>query len=240
MNTGLLTNDAKKAFRAVALLYFCLSALFYCSCSRGSFYVLNTGQYMLEHNIDRQFYITSESRQPRESRQAPCVPIYKVAGKYYVAAERVSVRDNVAVGGFVGEEAAPTPYCFYLRHEDEKAYYEVELTSRSGRYFFSLPPGRTHTLTPAFTTLPADASVLMAYYSAPPYLTISSVWDDSGCRTYTCEKSGNTQLWLTDTTENLSWRALYGLPTAAVLFVAVDIPFDLMSFTGFCILSIFG
>ena len=243
MNLSLLKNFLKKGFRTGSKLYIGLSALstlFYCSCTSGSFYVMNTAQYMLEHNIDREFYITSESQQPRESHKAPGVPIYKVDGKYYVAAERVSVRDNVGVGGFIGE-ASPTPHYFYKRHEDEKAYYEVELATRSGERFFSLPAGAAHELTPAFTTLPANASAVMAYYAdtSPSYPSVTSAWDDSKYLLYTCEKNGDRQLRLTDTSLSLSWRALYGLPSAGILCVAVDTPFNIINFTGFCIRSIF-
>lgn len=240
MNLSLLKNFVQKVFRAGGMVCCAVSTLFYCSCTSGSFYVLNTGQYMLEHNVDRQFYITSESRPPRESRKAPVVPIYKVDGKYYVAAERVSVRENVGIGGFIGE-GARTPFCFYHRHEDEKAYYEVEMTTHAGEFFFSLPSDEPQTLTPAFATLPANASAVMAYYdsTSPSYPSVSSVWNDSEHLLYTCEKSGETQLRLTDATESLSWRALYGLPTAAILCVAVDSPFNLISFTGFCIRRIF-
>ena len=35
-------------------------------------------------------------------------------------------------------------------------------------------------------------------------------------------------------------RALYGLPTAAILCVAVDTHFNIINFTGFCIRSIFN
>ena len=38
---------------------------------------------------------------------------------------------------------------------------------------------------------------------------------------------------------HLSWRALYGIPTTGILCVAVDFPFTLISFTGFCISSLF-
>lgn len=240
---ALFSATIRKKLRFAGLLYASmgvLSALFYSACTSGSFYVLNTGQYMLEHNVDRQFLITSESKQPRPPHKAPRVPLYKVAGKYYVAAERVSVRNNVGVGGFIGE-ASPTPFCFYHRHEDEKAYYEVELTSHSGELFFSLPSGSPQSRRPAFTTLPADSSAVMAYFrQTPAHLTVTPAWDDSGqVHTYTCEKSGAPQLRLTDTSVSLSWRALYGLPAAAILCVAVDTPFNLMNFTTFCIRSIF-
>ena len=244
MNFCLFKNFGKKIFHTDGILCFCLFALcslLFCSCTSGSFYVLNTGQYMLEHNIDRQFYITSESQQTRGGRKAPAVPIYKVDGKCYVAAERVSVRENVGVGGFIGE-GAPTPYCFYHRHEDERAYYEVELSTHSGELFFSLPSGSVHALPPAFTTLPADADTVMAYYAGPDpsYPSVTPAWDDCGNLIYTCEKNGDRQLRLTNTSLRLSWRALYGLPSAAILCVAVDTPFNLVNFTGFCIRSIFN
>lgn len=237
----LFSRSVRKKFRLGAVLYgglSMLSSLFYCSCSSGSFYVLNTGQYMLEHSMDRQFVISSEYKTPAETGPYYGVPVYKEDEKYYVAANRMDMRRNVGVFSSVGQ-AAPEPY--YHTSKEEKAYYEVELTVRSGEFFFSLPSAESKDPQPAFTTMPVDSPVITAnFLPSPSYPSVSLAME--ACRqvpTYTCEQTGDIQLRLTEPEEQLSWRALYGLPSAAVLFVAVDIPFDLISFTGFCIGSLF-
>lgn len=238
---SLFSRTVRKKLRLVAMLYggLCmLSALFYCSCSSGSFYVLNTGQYMLEHSMDRQFVISSESKKPSETGRYFGVPVYKWGEKYYVAAKRLNMRRNVAVFVSVGQ-AAPEPY--YHIDKGEKAYYEVELTARSGEFFFSLTSAEAKAPKPTFTTMPADTPVITANFLPPSsYPSVSLAME--ACRqmpTYTCEQTGDIRLRLTEPVEHLSWRALYGLPSAAVLFVAVDIPFNFASFTGFCIGSLF-
>lgn len=233
---SLLSAPIKKALRVGLASYIVLSVvstLFYCSCTSGSFYVLNTGQYLAEHSKDRPFIISTEYKNAPETRHGSALPIYKVGENYYVAAAQINLRKNMPVLSTVG--SAPEPY--YYTSMGEKAYYEVELTARSEVLTFSLPPNPR----PAFAELPADTPSLIAYFR--PFASYPSVAPamEAGSRapTYTCEQTGDIQLRLIEPEDTLSWRAVYGLPSAALLFVAVDIPFDLISFTGFCIRSLF-
>lgn len=239
---SLFTGTLRKALRKGAVIYAVLSALstlFYCSCSSGTFYTLSSAEYMLEHSVDRQFLISSEYRHKPETRRYPGVPVYKVGEKYYVAAERVSAQRNKRLLTSVGS-ASPHPYYFYHR-EGKKEYYEVERSGCSGEFSFALPSTGGKLPSPAFTALSGETPSVLAYFSPEPSYPSVIPAGDTGRQapTYTCEKSGDIQFRLTDSRERLSWRALYAFPAAAVLFVVVDIPFDLISFTGFCIRSIF-
>ena len=251
--------SARKIIRYAGLLYAglsLLSTLFYCSCTSGTFYTLSTGEYMLEQRLDRQFIITTECRHTPETSQRASIPVYQVGDKYYVAAERVTSRWNRRILASVG--SAPDSTCVNQYAEGEKKYYEVEKSTSNGEITFTVPSGNkedtmpivvraadkiphsksTQTSVPTFTcrldsraamprlvSLPDDTPHTMAYLRGEPLFTKG--------------KDGSRQLMLTGVHEDLSWRSIYAVPSAAVLFVAVDIPFDIISFTGFCIRSIF-
>ena len=251
--------SARKIIRYAGLLYAglsLLSTLFYCSCTSGTFYTLSTGEYMLEQRLDRQFIITTECRHTPETSQRASIPVYQVGDKYYVAAERVTSHWNRRILAAVG--SAPDSTCVNQYAEGEKKYYEVEKSTSNGEITFTVPSGNkedsmpivvcsadaiphfesTQTSVPTFTcrvdtrasmphlvSLPDDTPHTMAYLRGEPLFTKG--------------KDGSRQLMLTGVHEDLSWRSIYAVPSAAVLFIAVDIPFDIISFTGFCIRSIF-
>ena len=250
----------KKKLRIVGAMYLglsVLSTLFYCSCTSGSFYTLSTGEYMLEQRLDRQFIITTECRYSPDNSQGSSIPVYQVGDKYYVAAEHVSSPPNIRILSSVGSGSQGSSYVYHNR-DGEKLFYEVDKNTSDGEITFTVPSGKnedsmpivvrvadeiphfesTQTSVPIFTcrvdtrasmphlvSIPDDTPHTMAYLRGEPLLTTG--------------KDGSRQLMLTGVHEDLSWRSIYAVPSAAVLFVAVDIPFDIISFTGFCIRSIF-
>ena len=253
-------NSIRKRLRLAGFLYIglsVLSTLFYCSCTSGSFYTLSTGEYMLEQRLDRQFIITTECKYSPDNSQSPSIPVYQVGDKYYVAAEHVSSPPNIRILSSVGSGSQGSSYVYHNR-DGEKLFYEVEKSTSNGEITFTVPSGNkedsmpivvcaadeiphfesTQTSVPTFTcrvdtrasmphlvSLPDDTPHTMAYLRGEPLFTKG--------------KDGSRQLMLTGVHEDLSWRSIYAVPSAAVLFVAVDIPFDIISFTGFCIRSIF-
>ena len=250
----------KNFLRCTGLLYAglsLLSTLFYCSCTSGSFYVLNTGQYLLEQRLDRQFVVTTECKYSPDDSQRSCIPVYKVGNKYYVAAERITSSPNIRILSSVGSASPDSSYIYHNR-DGEKQFYEVEKSSSAGEISFTVISGRneesipivvraadeiahsesnqtggptfscrldTRADMPRLVSLPDDTPHTLAYLRGVPSLTTG--------------KDKSTQLMLTGVREDLSWRSIYAVPSAAILFVAVDIPFDIISFTGFCIRSIF-
>ena len=252
-------NSIRKRLRLAGFLYIglsVLSSIFYCSCTSGSFYSLSTGEYMLEQRLDRQFIITTECKYSPDNSQCSSIPVYQAGDKYYVAAERVTSHRNRRILASVGWE--PDSTCVNQYAEGEKKYYEVEKSTSNGEISFTVPSGNkedtmpivvrvadkiphsesTQTSVPTFTcrldsraamphlvSLPDDTPHTMAYLRGEPLFTKG--------------KDGSRQLMLTGVHEDLSWRSIYAVPSAAVLFVAVDIPFDIISFTGFCIRRIF-
>ena len=252
--------SARKIIRYAGLLYAglsLLSTLFYSSCTSGTFYTLSTGEYMLEQRLDRQFIITTECRHTPETSQRASIPVYQVGDKYYVAAEHVTSRWNRRILASVG--SAPDSSCVNQYAEGEKKYYEVERADSTGTPCFSAPSGTDEPALPSITSMQDDIYPAEADSSCVPTFIcrrdaratmpqLVSLPDADrphtlaylrGAPSLTTGKDGSTQLMLTEVHAELSWRSLYAVPAAAVLFVAVDIPFDIISFTGFCIRSIF-
>lgn len=253
-------NSIRKRLRLAGFLYIglsVLSSIFYCSCTSGSFYTLSTGEYMLEQRLDRQFIITTECKHSSDNRQRPSVPVYQVGDKYYVAAERVTSSPNIRILSSVGEGSQGSSLVYHNR-DGEKLFYEVVKSTSNGEITFTVPSGKkedampivvrvadeiphsesTQTSVPTFTCLLDSRATMPRLVSLPddtPH-TMASLYGEP---LFTKGKDGSPQLMLTGVHEDLSWRSIYAVPSAAVLFIAVDIPFDIISFTGFCIRSIF-
>ena len=253
-------NSIRKRLRLAGFLYIglsVLSSIFYCSCTSGSFYTLSTGEYMLEQRLDRQFIITTECKHSSDNRQRPSVPVYQVGDKYYVAAERVTSSPNIRILSSVGEGSQGSSHIYHNR-DGEKLFYEVVKGTSNGEITFTVPSGKkedampivvrvadeiphsesTQTSVPTFTCRLDSRATMPRLVSLPddtPH-TMASLYGEP---LFTKGKDGLPQLMLTGVHEDLSWRSIYAVPSAAVLFIAVDIPFDIISFTGFCIRSIF-
>lgn len=253
-------SSIRKMLRYAGLLYAglsLLSTLCYCSCTSGTFYTLSTGEYMLEQRLDRQFIISTECSYPPEANQSVSIPVYQVGNKYYVAAERVTTRTKRSILATVG--SAPETHYINQYDDGEKKYYEVERADSAGAPCFFVPSEKKETSLPSVTSMqdeihPAgtstsgvptficrrDARAAMPQLESLPDAELPHTLAHlRGAPSLTTGKDGSPQLMLTEVHESLSWRSLYAVPAAAVLFVAVDIPFDIISFTGFCIRSIF-
>lgn len=253
-------NSIRKELRFAGLLYIALSILstiLYCSCTSGTFYTLSTGEYMLEQRLDRQFIITTECKYSPDNSQRSSIPVYQVRNKYYVAAERVTSPPNIRILSSVGSASQGSSHIYHNR-DGEKLFYEVEKSTSNGEITFTVPSGNkedtmpivvrvadkiphsesTQTSVPTFTCR-LDSRAAMPRLVSLPDDTPHTLVYLRGTPSCTSGKDGSTQLMLTGVHEDLSWRSIYAVPSAAVLFVAVDIPFDIISFTGFCIRSIF-
>ena len=249
----------KKKLRVVGVLYMglsVLSTLFYCSCTSGTFYTLSTGEYMLEQRLDKTFIVTTECKYSPDDYQHASIPVYQVGDKYYVAAERVTTRRKRCILATVG--STPESHDINQYDDGEKKYYEAEKTISAGATSFSVPSGQNEVTTPIVARVADELPLSESTQTGGPIFTcrldtraamprLVSLPDDTphtmaylrGEPVLTTGKDGSTQLMLTVSREELSWRSIYAVPSAAVLFVAVDIPFDIISFTGFCIRSIF-
>lgn len=253
-------NSIRKRLRLAGFLYIglsVLSSIFYCSCTSGSFYTLSTGEYMLEQRLDRKFIITTECKYSPDNIQRPTIPVYQAGNKYYVAAERVTSPSNIRILSSVGSGTQGSSHVYHNR-DGEKLFYEVEKSTSNGEITFTVPYGNkedtmpivvraadeiphsesTQTSVPTFTCRLDSRATMPRLVSLPddtPH-TMASLYGEP---LFTKGKGGSPQLMLTGVHEDLSWRSIYAVPSAAVLFIAVDIPFDIISFTGFCIRSIF-
>ena len=256
----LFFSAIRKKLRIVGVLYIGLSALstlFYCSCTSRSFYTLSTGEYMLEQSQDRQFIVTTECRYSPDTSQRSSIPVYQVGDKYYVAAELVTSRRNIHILSSVGSGSQGFSDVYHNR-EGEKLFYRVEKTTSAGETSFSVPSGNEKASMPIVSCVADEIPLFESTQTGAPVFTcrmdtratmprLVSLPDDTpqtlaylrGAPSRTIGKDGSTQLMLTGVREDLSWRSIYAVPSAAVLFVAVDIPFDIISFTGFCIRSMF-
>ncbi len=173
--------------------------------------------------MDYPAIITSEGAFKPESYIKFWVPVYKVQDRYYVKGEKVMMGENVPLLFYVGEQY-PTPYYLHRRTE-QTGYYEVKLDS-SGENRIVFVANDVDSSHPMQFPQTKESCTPVGYYG---------VYSGS----YTCGKDGMIQGTLVTDLGKGTWRSMYGLPTAAVLFVAVDLPFDLISFSGYCISSFF-
>lgn len=253
-------NSIRKKLRFTGLLYIglsILSTIFYCCCTSGTFYTLSTGEYMLEQRLNRQCIITTECKYSPDNSQRPCIPVYQVRNKYYVAAESITAHPNIRILSSVGSGSQGSSLVYHNR-DGEKLFYEVVKSTSNGEITFTVPSGKKEDAMPTVVRVADEIPHSESNQTSVPTFTcrldsratmprLVSLPDDTphtmaslyGEPLFTKGKDGSPQLMLTGVHEDLSWRSIYAVPSAAVLFVAVDIPFDIISFTGFCIRSIF-
>ncbi len=143
-------------------------------------------------------------------------PVYRVGNKHYVAGKAVTLRERKLWYWYAAEMRFRNKYARTSDNESI-AYYPVQL-KKNGEVSTYCKFTQEHT--PVLTELPENARKPIGNYPFRSY------YDNH------CEYSGHSHCLRVDEDGHLTPHALYAYPAGALIFVGIDLPISIVTFTG--------